>query len=56
MPALDGDIEEDEVTADTAKGKYSLQVFQHWRDVLATAVAAEKATRLFPVCECPPVL
>lgn len=31
------------------EGRYSTDAFAQWRDVMTTAVAAEKATRVFPV-------
>jgi hypothetical protein len=35
-----------------ATGTLSNDAFAQWRDVMATAVAAEKAVRVFPVSEC----
>jgi len=32
-----------------AQGAVDSDAFSQWRDVMATAVAAEKATRVFPV-------
>jgi hypothetical protein len=34
-----------------AQGTINSDAFAQWRDVMATAVAAEKATRVFPVSE-----
>jgi hypothetical protein len=38
-----------EVAEAFAEGKTPADAFAQWRDVLATAVAAEKVTRQFPV-------
>ena len=51
VPPLDGEDDEAEVNAATAEGRYSTDAFAQWRDVMATAVTAEKATRVFPVSE-----
>ena len=39
------------VAAAVAQGTINSDAFAQWRDVMATAVAAEKATRVFPVSE-----
>ena len=51
VPPLDEEDDEKEVNDLVAEGKYSTDAFAQWRDVMATAVAAEKATRVFPVSE-----
>jgi hypothetical protein len=49
VPAIDGVDEEADVASDFANDKLPEDNFAQWRDVLATAVAAEKATHTYPV-------
>lgn len=49
VPAMDGGDDEAEVAGAFVEGKLPEDSFTQWRDVLATAVAAEKATRTYPV-------
>lgn len=49
VPAIDGIEEEADVAADFAADRLPAENFDQWRDVLATAVAAEKATHTYPV-------
>ena len=42
---------QESVSAAVAQGTINSDAFAQWRDVMATAVAAEKATRVFPVSE-----
>lgn len=49
VPAMDGGDDEAEVASGFLENKLPADAFTQWRDVLATAVAAEKATRTYPV-------
>jgi hypothetical protein len=49
VPAMDGGDDEAEVAAAFLEDRLPEDSFVQWRDVLATAVAAEKATRVYPV-------
>jgi hypothetical protein len=51
VPSLD-DMDEDNaetVAQGIQEGRVNSEAFSQWRDVMATAVASEKATRVFPV-------
>jgi hypothetical protein len=49
VPPLDPVDDEAEVAGQAGEGKFSTEAHATWRETLATAVAAEKATRVFPV-------
>lgn len=50
VPSLDAEEgEAEEVSSGIVEGRVNSDAFAQWRDVLATAVASEKATKAFPV-------
>ena len=49
VPSIDGVEDEADVAQAFSEGKLPDENFAQWRDVLATAVAAEKATHTYPV-------
>lgn len=51
VPPLDPTDDEEDVAMAVSEGRVDMDAFAKWRDVLATAVAAEKATKQYPVSE-----